>query len=88
MNIFNKLGEGYESLWKLIIRPERAMYSQSQLGPEVFCLEGRQVKRVDVVLTNPRGLTFYGSHFIPIGLEAYPCVIYLHGNSSNRTEGM
>lgn len=38
MNIFNKLGEGYESLWKLIIRPERSTYSMSELGPEVFYL--------------------------------------------------
>lgn len=88
MNIFNKLGEGYESLWKLIIRPQRSTYSMSELGPEVFFLENRQVKRIDMELTNPRGLTFYASHFIPLDLEKYPCVVYLHGNSSNRTEGI
>lgn len=46
------------------------------------------MKRIDIELTNPRGLTFYASHFIPLDLEKYPCVVYLHGNSSNRTEGI
>ena len=68
MNIFNKLGEGYESLWKLIVRPYRNTYSMSELGPDVFYLENRQVKRIDVELTNPRGLTFYASHFVPLDL--------------------
>lgn len=50
-------------------------------------LEGVQVKRIDVELTNPRGLLLYASHFIPLNQQQYPCVVYLHRNSSNRTEG-
>jgi cephalosporin-C deacetylase-like acetyl esterase len=50
-------------------------------------LGNKKVKRFDVELTNPRGLTFSGSHFIPMDSENYPCVIYMHGNSSNRMEG-
>lgn len=47
MNLFNKLEEGYESLWKMIIRPPRSTYPISELGPEAFVLEGIQVKRTD-----------------------------------------
>lgn len=29
MNLFNKLEEGYEALWKMVIRPPRAKYPDS-----------------------------------------------------------
>lgn len=87
MSILNKIEEGYESLWKLIIRPQRSPYSVYHLGSEIINLNGRKVKRVDAELVNPRGLTFHASHFIPMDLEEYPCVIYSHGNCSNRIEG-
>lgn len=50
-------------------------------------INGHLVKRIDVELINPRGLTFHGSHYIPANLKNYPCVIYSHGNCSNRLEG-
>jgi cephalosporin-C deacetylase-like acetyl esterase len=87
MNLFSKLEEGYDNLWKMVVRPPRCTYPTNELGPEAFMLEGVQVKRIDVELTNPRGLLLYASHFVPLGQQQYPCVVYLHRNSSNRTEG-
>lgn len=85
---FAKLQDDYEQLCRLIIRPARSPYPLSQLGPEEFKLEGTKVKRIDFELTNSRGYVFFCSHFVPLGLNTHPCVVYTHGNSSNRTEGM
>lgn len=87
MQLFNKLQGEYDQLWKHIIRPTRTTYPESALGPETFYLEKVKVKRNSFQLINDRGLVFYGSHYVPLEAESYPCVIYLHGNSSNQTEG-
>ena len=87
MNLLNKLQGGYDQLWQHIIRPARTTYPDSDLGPETFILENIKVKRNSFQLINDRGLVFYGSHFVPLEATSYPCVIYLHGNSSNQTEG-
>ena len=47
MNIFNNLHDQYDQLWKYIIRPKRTTYPEKNLGPTVFELEGKKVKRVD-----------------------------------------
>jgi alpha/beta superfamily hydrolase len=48
--------------------------------------------REDIELRNPSGNTLKCSHFQPIEdermSEKMPCVIYLHGNSSSRVEGL
>lgn len=46
------------------------------------------VVRNDLELVNKRGYHLVCSHYIPKDREAheYPCVIYLHGHSSNRME--
>jgi cephalosporin-C deacetylase-like acetyl esterase len=85
MQLFTKLQEEYDQLWKYIIRPARTPYPETALGPETFSLEGITIKRCDFQLTNEKGYVFYCSHFVPLHLEQYPCVIYMHGNSSNRT---
>ena len=85
MNIFNKLQGEYDNLWKMIIRPERTTYPETALGPETFVLEGMTVKRNDFQLINSRGFVIFGSHFVPLESESYPCLVYCHGNSSNRT---
>jgi len=33
MNLFSKLEEGYENLWKMVVRPPRCTYPTSELGP-------------------------------------------------------
>ena len=48
--------------------------------------------REDIELRNPSGNLLMCSHFQPIEderlCEQMPCVIYLHGNSSSRVEGL
>ena len=45
MQLFNKLQDEYDQLWKYIIRPVRSSYPETHLGPEQFDLEGIKVKR-------------------------------------------
>lgn len=72
-----------------IIRPPRADYDLSRLGPERFEFCGRQYRREDLVLRNPRGLALQCSHWAPVvSDEKQPCVVFLHGNSSARLEGL
>jgi fermentation-respiration switch protein FrsA (DUF1100 family) len=83
------------ALWNLIIRPPRRRYDLSRLGPTEFRLWSCCVKRVDVNLTNSRGMTLKCSHFLPRSLaegdgnlEPRPVVIYLHQNASCRLEAL
>eukprot|EP00388_Colpodella_angusta_P017148 GDKJ01042470.1.p1 GENE.GDKJ01042470.1~~GDKJ01042470.1.p1 ORF type:complete len:479 (-),score=72.20 GDKJ01042470.1:176-1612(-) len=83
----------YDELVKAIIRPKRAIYNMSELGPTTFTLgNGVQGKRTDFILSNPRGHDLQCSHFEPSDAmrraEQIPCVIYLHGNSSCRLEAI
>ena len=45
MNLLGKLQNQYDELWKQIIRPPRSHYSQENLGPKEFALEGQNIKR-------------------------------------------
>jgi len=81
------------ALWNLIIRPPRRRYDVARLGPKEFRLWSCSVKRVDVTLTNPRGMKIKCSHFTPnFGAdsekEPRPVVIYLHANASCRLEAL
>jgi len=81
-------GDSYEEAWKAIVRPYRDTYSEEQLGPAKFSIKGQRCRRKDVKLTNMKGLTLECSHFFP-GIDPdlrWPCVVYLHGNSSSRLE--
>ena len=82
---------GYSTLWKAIIRPPRATYALSELGPYEYDYGGLKVARTDLELTSPRGFKMQCSHFEPLETERQwhdmPCVIYMHGNSSCRVEG-
>lgn len=83
------------ALWNLIIRPPRRRYELSRLGPADFRLWSVHVRRVDIDLTNSRGLRLRCSHFLPRGLAEAgasatprPVVIYLHQNASCRLEAL
>jgi len=87
------------ALWNLIVRPPRRRYDLARLGPEEFRLWSVCVKRIDINLTNSRGMTLRCSHFLPRalaegnpacdpGLEPRPVVIYLHQNASCRLEAL
>ena len=89
--ILNKMfGIKYDDIWKAMIRPPRDDYNMSQLGKDHFTVEGKHFQRTDLSLINKRGLHLACSFWEPIDSERpcprLPCVIYLHGNSSSRTE--
>ncbi|CAM9743204.1 unnamed protein product [Chrysoparadoxa australica] len=83
--------QGYQELVHAIIRPPRAQYSISDLGPTSFAFMGKKFKRTDFQLLNPRGNRLMCSHWEPDGwsnAEQVPCLVYLHGNSSARVEAL
>jgi len=82
------LGDKYDNLWRYVIRPERDDYALSELGPTHFEHNNKMFKRTDLTLTNKRNLKLCCSFWEPEERKypKLPCVIYLHGNSSSRTE--
>mmetsp|Transcript_100552 Transcript_100552/g.260277 ORF Transcript_100552/g.260277 Transcript_100552/m.260277 type:complete len:542 (-) Transcript_100552:43-1668(-) len=82
-----RIGDTYNMLWKMVIRPPRDLYSPEELGPAKFRLGKRVYERRDLQLHSSRG-TLECSHFVPAkSPEAKrPCVVYLHGNCSSRLE--
>eukprot|EP00512_Aurantiochytrium_limacinum_P009703 CAMPEP_0171550556 /NCGR_PEP_ID=MMETSP0960-20121227/7137_1 /TAXON_ID=87120 /ORGANISM="Aurantiochytrium limacinum, Strain ATCCMYA-1381" /LENGTH=772 /DNA_ID=CAMNT_0012099519 /DNA_START=67 /DNA_END=2384 /DNA_ORIENTATION=- len=84
---------GYDELVHAIIRPPRAEYSESVLGPTVFTVDGVVFEREDLELRNKRGQKLVCSHWKPRHMNSedaqpMPCVIYLHGNASCRAEAL
>ena len=82
----------YDTLWKSIIRPPKDEYDTEQLGEKVFYHKGKTFVRHDYDLINKRGYIIKCS-FLEYELESretylMPVVIYLHGNSSSRIEGL
>ncbi|KAJ1455417.1 Alpha/Beta hydrolase protein, partial [Pelagophyceae sp. CCMP2097] len=82
--------QGYDELVNAIIRPPRAEYDIEQLGPTRFVYMDRTFVRTDLVLVNQRGLALQCSHWEPEErpAEELPCVVFMHGNSSARLEGL
>jgi cephalosporin-C deacetylase-like acetyl esterase len=78
----------WENACNLVIRPERHIYSESDLGDKVFAVDvsGHLYKRSDYALQNERKLKIVASHFEPVvrSQERLPCVIYCHGNCGSR----
>ena len=84
------LGDKYDDMWKLVIRPERDEYTMDDLGQKRFTHQGKHYQRTDLTLKNKRNLNLCCSFWEPIEQERkypkLPCVVYLHGNSSSRRE--
>ena len=82
----------YETLWKFIIRPPRDEYEEELLGNFVFTYRNKQYQRKDYDLISSEGYIMKCSFIEPI--DKYrptfemPVVLYLHGNSSSRLEGL
>lgn len=81
---------GYQQLVNAIIRPPRCNYSLEHLGPKTFKIGDKKFYRRDFELRNPRGLLLMCSQWSPEvrANDVLPCVIYMHGNSSARLEGI
>ena len=84
--------ETYAQLWKAIIRPPRAKYEMSDLGPTEFSIGKMRVCRTDLDIVGHRGFNLQCSHFEPLESERrwdeMPCIVYMHGNSSCRVEAV
>jgi len=89
---WDSANEGYKQLVDAIIRPPRAEYRASHLGPRSFSFSGRNFARKDFDLRNKRGMKLKVSHWEPVESERrameLPCIIYMHGNSSARVEAL
>jgi len=87
-----KVELSYAALWKSIIRPPRDDYSEDQLGESVFVYKGKTYLRKDYNILNKQGFFLKTSFVEPDEdsrpMEEMPVVIYLHGNSSSRLEGL
>merc|ERR1719145_339053 len=55
-SMWTQLKNGYGDLVNAIIRPPRASYEVSDLGPASFRVSGRQFERRELQIRNPRGL--------------------------------
>ena len=82
----------YEALWKYIIRPPRDNYTEELMGHPVFMFKGKAFVRKDYDLISSEGYNMKCSFFEPDDFcrprKIMPVVLYLHGNSSSRMEGI
>ena len=87
-----KVKYSYETLWKFIIRPPRDDYDEDNLGHPVFMFKGKTFLRKDYDLISSEGYIMKCSFFEPDEnyrpSQIMPVVLYLHGNSSSRLEGI
>ena len=88
----NDIKYNYETLWKFIIRPPRDIYDEEMFGEPIFEYNNKLIIRHDFNLQSTKGYNLKCSFFEP-DLESrpspiMPVVIYLHGNSSSRLEGL
>lgn len=84
----------FERLVEMLIRPSRAQYSFSDLGPsEGSIMVGdtvrQQIRRQDYTITNGRGLRLHVSWWKMVELlPPRTIILYLHANSSSRVEAV
>ena len=82
----------YETLWKFIIRPPRDSYTEELLGQPIFLFKGKTFLRKDYDLISSEGYIMKCSFFEPEEIyrprKIMPVILYLHGNSSSRLEGI
>jgi len=80
-----------EIIGNAIIRPKkRTEYKVEDLGATKLTLNHHLIQREDFSLVNERGFTIVFSLFqcAPPAQKPESCVLYLHGNSSSRLEGL
>lgn len=90
--ICTRLANGYSELVNAVIRPPRAEYSISELGPNALKWGGRHFIRSDFHIPGANGFQLACSWWQPVSAdqltEQLPCVVYMHGNSSCRIEAL
>ena len=82
----------YETLWKSIIRPERDIYKEEELGPKIFRFNNRIYTRTDYDILDFQGNLLKLSIVEPEPenrpFDLMPYVIYLHENCASRIQGL
>ncbi len=91
--MFSKYKEQHEKIWKMLIRPPRTIYTIADLGPPLQFQNNIQVRRLDFDLKNKNNFNLKCSFFQALDPKSSQqasniCVIYLHGNSGSRLEGL
>jgi len=82
MNIF--VNKGVQA----IIRPRRLEYDLKKIPVNNEIPGFGNIERVSISFRNSRGIRMLGSFYrAPKPLDGNPCIIYMHGNSSNQIEG-
>ena len=66
LGIFERINEGYQNLWKLLIKPNRFEYSAFHLGLPMRCIAGKTYKRTDYHIPNHKGYLMECSLFEPV----------------------
>lgn len=88
----DKVKISYETLWKFIIRPPKDDYTEDLLGSKSFTYRGKAYVRKDYNILSSEGYIMKCSFVEPEESHRpqieMPVVLYLHGNSSSRMEGM
>lgn len=96
------LKEKYEQAWKMLIKPQRIKYQESNLGPRIRQYDNLFSYRKDFFFYNKLDNQVQVSLFIPYDPEKHendieklnkltlnrPCCIYLHSQSGNKIEGL
>lgn len=81
--------EAYRAVVKLVIRPPRAEYDATELGPRAFVVNGTQCVRSDFFVEQTRkGRNLACSLWRRLDEATQPCVLYAHGNASCRLEAL
>ena len=82
----------YDQLWKFIIRPSRDVYDIELLGKPIFMFNNKKYERKDYNIMSSQGYILKCSFIQPLNeyrpSHEMPVVLYLHGNSSSRIEGL
>lgn len=82
----------YETLWKSIIRPERDVYKEEDLGPKIFRFNNVIYIRTDYEILDFQGNLLKLSFIEPDPdnrpTDKMPCVLYLHENCGSRVQGL
>ncbi|EQC34841.1 hypothetical protein SDRG_07645 [Saprolegnia diclina VS20] len=78
---------GFNSIVNAIVRPPRHDYKDADLGPTTFVIDTIAVERRDFTVCNETGATLVCSLWAPID-GATHCVLYVHGMSGSRVEGL
>ena len=82
----------YETLWKSIIRPERDLYKEEELGDKIFRFNNIIYTRTDYDILDFQGNILKLSIIEPEPenrpFDIMPYVIYLHENCASRIQAM